>query len=85
MMLGEVDAPVPDEQPRKRRLRLGVTTGEIGAATLPMQLALACEQFRHQAHMARFGFHGPRPLLVLENGDYLLRGALCLQPPEAET
>jgi hypothetical protein len=84
MMLGEVDAPVPQEQASRRRLRLAVTTGEIGAAALPMQLALACEQFRHQAHMARFGFPGPRPLLVLENGDYPLRGGLCLQPPGTE-
>lgn len=82
MMLGEIDAPQLEEQPPRRRLSLGATTGEIGAATLPMQLALACKQFRHQTHMARFGFPGPRPLLVLENGDYPLRGALALQPPE---
>jgi 3-oxoacyl-[acyl-carrier-protein] synthase-1 len=85
MMLGEIDAPALREQTSRRRLRLGATAGEIGAATLPMQLALACEQFRHQAYMARFGFSNPQPLLVLENGDYPLRGALALQPPGTET
>jgi hypothetical protein len=84
MMLDEIDAPLPREHLTKQRLRLTAATGEIGAATLPMQLVLACEQFRHQAHMARYGFPKSKSLLVLENGDYPLRGALCLQPTASE-
>ncbi|MCU7843219.1 MAG: hypothetical protein KZQ93_05200 [Candidatus Thiodiazotropha sp. (ex Monitilora ramsayi)] len=80
MMLGEVDSPQPEERTRLQRIKLSSVTGEIGAASLPMQLAIACEQFRYEAHMARFGFPKSQLLMVLENGDYPLRGAICLQP-----
>jgi hypothetical protein len=53
-----------------------------GAAALPLQLAVACGQFRFEARLARFGHPPPRPVLVAETGDYPVRGALCLQPPE---
>jgi len=81
MMLGEVDAPVPTAQPHPQRLDLTAVVGDVGAAALPMELAVACEHFRYQVHMARYGFPTPCPLFVLENGDYPIRGAVCLQPP----
>jgi hypothetical protein len=85
MMLGEEEAPQPEERARPQRIKLSAATGEIGAASLPTQLAIACEQFRFEAHMTRFGFPKPRPLMVLENGDYPIRGAVCLQPPVTKT
>ncbi len=84
MMLGEVDAPVPNAEPRPQRLNLTAVMGDLGAAALPMELAVACEHFRYQVHMARYGFPTPRPLFVLENGDYPMRGAVCLQPPASK-
>jgi hypothetical protein len=83
MMLGESDTPQPEDRPRPQRIDLSAATGEIGAASVPMQLAVACEQFRFENEMSRFGFAGARPLMVLENGDYPIRGALCLQPPHS--
>lgn len=59
-----------DPQP----LRLHPTLGELGAATLPVALALAC---------ARFEFEHPAmpSLLVCDGSAPMLRGAVCLQAP----
>ncbi len=84
MTLGEVDAPVPKARPRPQQLNLASVMGEVGAAALPLQLAVACEHFHYQASMARYGFAKARPLFVLENGDYPIRAAICLQPPEIQ-
>jgi 3-oxoacyl-[acyl-carrier-protein] synthase-1 len=81
MMLGEVDAPTPEAADKPRLFNLAQATGETGAAALPLQLAVACEQFRFEARLARFGHPSPRPVLVAETGDYPVRGAICLQPP----
>jgi hypothetical protein len=81
MMLGEVDAPTPKAPDKPRLFNLAQATGETGAAALPLQLAAACEQFRFEARLARFGHPSPRPVLVAETGDYPVRGAICLQPP----
>jgi 3-oxoacyl-[acyl-carrier-protein] synthase-1 len=81
MMLGEVDAPAPEAPDKPRLFNLAQATGETGAAALPLQLAIACEQFRFEARLARFGYPPPRPVLVAETGDYPVRGAICLQPP----
>jgi hypothetical protein len=82
MMLGEVDAPTPKAPDKPRLFNLAQATGETSAAALPLQLAVACEQFRFEARLARFGHPSPRPVLVAETGDYPVRGAVCLQPPE---
>ena len=82
MMLGEIDAPAPEAPAKPRLLNLARATGETGAAALPLQLAVACEQFRFEAHQSRFGHPPPRTVLIAETGDYPVRGALCLQPPE---
>jgi hypothetical protein len=84
MMMGEVDAPQPTERDRPHRIMLSLATGEVGAASLPMQLAIACEQFHFEANMARFGYPPSKPLMILENGDYPIRGAIVLNPPIAE-
>lgn len=84
MMMGEVDAPQPAESERPQRIKLSSATGEVGAASLPMQLAIACEQFRFEANMARFGYPPSKPVVVLENGDYPIRGAITLHPPQTE-
>lgn len=61
-----------DPQP----LRLHPTLGELGAATLPVALALGC---------ARFAFEHPTmsSLLVCDASEAKLRGAVCLQAPSA--
>ena len=61
-----------DPQP----LRLHPTLGELGAATLPVALALGC---------ARFEFEHPAisSLLVCDGSEAMLRGAVCLQAPPA--
>ncbi len=82
MMMGEVDTPQPAERERPQRIKLSSATGEVGAASLPMQLAIACEQFRFEANMARFGYPPSKPVVVLENGDYPIRGAIVLHPPQ---
>lgn len=84
MMLGEIDAPDVEPSVTPQRLNLNSVTGETGAAALPLQLALACERFRFEAEIARYGFPGPRPALVCEMSDYPGRGALALEPPPGE-
>ncbi len=81
MMLGEIDAPEPEAPDKPRLFNLAQATGETGAAALPLQLAVACERFRFETLLTRFGHPSPRPVLVAETGDYPLRGAICLQPP----
>jgi 3-oxoacyl-[acyl-carrier-protein] synthase-1 len=57
-------------------LRLHPTLGELGAATLPLALALGC---------ARFEFEHPRRASILVGygkGELPLRGAVCLRSPE---
>ncbi|MEJ2693452.1 MAG: hypothetical protein P8166_10455 [Candidatus Thiodiazotropha sp.] len=70
MMLGEIEAPVPEAPNKPHLLNLAQVIGETGAAALPLQLAVACEQFRFEARLARFGHPSPRPVLVAETGDY---------------
>lgn len=56
--------------------RLHPTLGELGAATLPVALALGC---------ARFEFAHPAipSLLVCDGSETMLRGAVCLKAPPA--
>ncbi len=72
--VGEV---VPGESPIDPQiLRLHSTLGEVGAATLPLALALGC---------ARFEFEHPRRSSILVahgGGEVPLRGAVCLRSPE---
>jgi hypothetical protein len=82
MVPGEVGAPLPEAPAKPRLLNLAQVAGETGAAALPLQLAVACEQLRFEAHLARFGHPFPRSVLVAETGDYPVRGALCMQPAE---
>jgi hypothetical protein len=84
MTLGEIDAPEPAPSAEPKRLNLNQVTGETGAATLPLQLALACEHFRYAAETARYGFPAPSLALVCEMSDYPRRGALALEPPPGE-
>lgn len=82
MMLGEIDAPDVAPSAIPQRVNLNNVIGETGAAALPLQLAMACERFRYDAEMARFGLPAPRPALVCEMNDYPQRGAVALRPPE---
>jgi len=72
--VGEVS---PGESPIDPQiLRLHSTLGELGAATLPLALALGC---------ARFEFEHPRRASILVGygkGELPLRGAVCLRSPE---
>lgn len=76
VQLGEIaDAEIPAD-PTPEILRPYVSLGEIGAATLPVSLALAC---------ARFEFEHPKAehILVCEAGDAPTRGAILLAAPNA--
>lgn len=81
MMLGEVDAPdIPDNE-RTPELRPYVALGDIGAAALPVSLALACAKFEHDKSFAAYGFEPPGAVAVCEAGDWPMRGAVILSPP----
>ncbi len=72
--------PAATGLPAPQTLRLFHAFGEVGAATLPLQLALASASFDYARSMHRFGFPAPGPVLVCETGDAPMRGALCLLP-----
>ncbi len=77
--LGEIDEP-PELKPRKmpEELFTGLTLGEIGAATLPISLILAC---------ARFEFNYPmvKNCLVCEANEFPFRGAILVENPQPKT
>jgi len=77
--LGEVDEP-PKPKPRKmpEELSTGQTLGEIGAASIPMSLVLAC---------ARFNFNHPaiNNCLICEANEFPFRGAIFLENPLVES
>lgn len=69
--LGE-QAPQAAPDPKlPERLNLNLTLGEIGAASLPVAVALACERLG-------YGYPGIRHCLVTEGGALSQRGALLL-------
>ncbi len=76
--IGELDEP-PKLKPRKmpKELDVSLALGEIGAASIPLGLVLAC---------ARFDFNYPvvNNCLVFEVNDYPFRGAVFLDNPQTE-
>ena len=84
MMLGEEEAPQLDSS-ESSRLEYNLTSclGETGAATLPILIALGCEQIRFDITYDRWGFDRHSHLLVCEFGDQPWRGALWLTPPDS--
>ncbi len=77
--MGELDEP-PKIEPRKmpEELFTSVTLGEIGAASMPLSIILAC---------ARFDFNYPtvKNCLVCEVTEFPTRGAIFLENPRAKT
>jgi 3-oxoacyl-[acyl-carrier-protein] synthase-1 len=71
VQLGEIDEPTIPDDPVPETLRPYFALGEIGAATFPLQLVLAC---------ARFEFEHPaaQHALVCETSDEPVRGAVVL-------
>jgi len=76
--LGELDEP-PTLKSRKmpEELFTGLTLGEIGAATIPLSLVLAC---------ARFDFNHPtvKNCLICEANEFPFRGAILVENPHLE-
>ncbi|MDX1804748.1 MAG: hypothetical protein R3292_11750 [Alcanivorax sp.] len=80
MRKGELSAPQPDPLPPMQVLKPALALGELGAASLPMALVLACErmQWRHQpvgdALVVDAGEDGQRIAIQLANLN--LQGAI---------
>lgn len=80
MMLGEEASPQIERDNPWQEYNLSCCLGEIGAATLPMLLALVCEKIQFDASNERWGFPVDSPLLICELGERPWRGALWLTP-----
>jgi hypothetical protein len=83
MMLGEAEAPQIDGESSRHEYNLTNCLGVTGAATLPILIALSCEQIRFDIAYERWGFDRHTRLLVCEFGDQPWRGALWLTPPDS--
>jgi len=77
--MGELDEP-PKLEPRQmpEELFTGLTLGEVGAATIPLSLVLAC---------GRFDFNYPmvKNCLICEANEFPFRGAIVLENPQAQS
>jgi len=75
--LGEIDLPVLQQRKMPEELNLGMTVGEVGAASIPMGLILAC---------ARFEFNYPQVsnCVVCEANDFPFRSAVLLVNPKSK-
>jgi hypothetical protein len=80
MMLGEKAAPQIEGEDNRQEYNLSNCLGEIGAATLPMLMALVCEKIQFDATYERWGFPVDNPLMICELGVHPWRGALWLTP-----
>ncbi|MFV1984108.1 MAG: hypothetical protein ACC657_11260, partial [Thiohalomonadales bacterium] len=70
-LLGEIDTPILKPRKLPEKLDLSYTYGFVGAASIPMSIALAC---------ARFDFKYPeiKHCMICEANDYAHRGAILL-------
>jgi hypothetical protein len=80
MMLGEEASPQIEHDEHRQGYNLSSCLGEIGAATLPMLLALGCEKIQFDASCERWGFPVDSPIMICELGERPWRGALWLTP-----
>ncbi len=73
--LGEIDLPVLKQRKMPEELNLGMTVGDVGAASIPMGLIIAC---------ARFEFNYPEVsnCVVCEANDFPFRSAILLLNPQ---
>lgn len=78
----EPGAAILPDDPLPTNLRTYRAFGELGAATLPLQLVLAAEWFAVDRRWSGLGLAAPRRhVLVCETGDALHRGAVILSNP----
>jgi hypothetical protein len=83
MMLGEEASPQLDNNAYLQEHNLSQCLGEIGAATLPMLMAIVCEKIQFDANYTRWGFPADTHHMICELGDQPWRGAIWLTPPKA--
>lgn len=74
LMRGHITLEDLPQAPRPPRFKMGGTVGDVGAAAMPMQLALACGRFRAQTPYAG-------SLVVCETDASGARGAVVLRNP----
>ena len=75
---GEIEqAEIPDD-PIPQTLLPYMTMGEVGAASLPMQLATALAWMEYDAWQARMGFPVRENILICDTPDAPERGALIM-------
>ena len=77
--LGVIEPPDLDD-PAPRVHRLPSVFGELGAAALPVAIALVAAEYRMQRQMKRYGFQAPAPTAVCELGEHGTRTAVCITP-----
>lgn len=75
---GEIEqAEIPDD-PIPQTLLPYMTMGEVGAASLPMQLVTALAWIEYDAWQARMGFPVRENILICDTPDAPERGALIM-------
>jgi len=75
--LGEIDRPVLKPRKMPEELNMGLTVGDVGAASVVMGLILACARFE-------FNYPNVNNCLINEANDYPFRSAIVLLNPKGK-
>ena len=78
IQMREIEQPDIPDDPIPKSLLTYLNMGEIGTATLPMQVAITLAWIEYDAHQARWGFPLRNNLLVCDTPEAPERGALII-------
>ncbi len=84
LQLGEIDHASNPNEYSPEEICPTQTLGELGAASLPIQLALAAGFYKSENLFVRYGIPAAKNILLCESNNTNWRGAMCVVNPKHE-